>query len=109
MMQKCLVSHLSAPVSDHVPILMYFEFVQQRRRLKGRGDRFFFYTLWAGYEKCESIITGSWNSDNSGRSLKEVAGKLHLTSLNLADWSKKEIPSIPKELKQLQLELDKMT
>ncbi|KAK7289993.1 hypothetical protein RIF29_04082 [Crotalaria pallida] len=78
-MQKCLVSHLSAPVSDHVPILMYFEFVQQRRRLK----------------------------DNSGRSLKEVAGKLHLTSLNLADWSKKEIPSIPKELKQLQIELDK--
>ncbi|KAK7255485.1 hypothetical protein RIF29_28896 [Crotalaria pallida] len=107
MTQNYLVSHLSAPVSDHVPILMYFEFIQQRRRLKGRADRFFFETLWAGYENCESIISATWYSDNSANSLNAVAGKLHLTGLKLADWSKKEIPSIPKELKCLQLELDK--
>ncbi|KAK7246003.1 hypothetical protein RIF29_40860 [Crotalaria pallida] len=107
MTQNCLVSHLSAPVSDHFPILMYFEFIQQRRRLKGRADRFFFETLWAGYENCESIIAATWNSDNSASSLNVVVGKLHLTGLKLVDWSKKEIPNIPKELKRLQLELDK--
>ncbi|KAK7266745.1 hypothetical protein RIF29_19398 [Crotalaria pallida] len=101
-----VASHLSSSVSDHVSILMYFEYIQQRRRLKGRTDRFFFETMWAGYEKCESIIAGNWSSINCEGTFDSVLGKLNATGQKLAVWSKHEIPSILKELKKLQLELD---
>ncbi|KAK7274685.1 hypothetical protein RIF29_15782 [Crotalaria pallida] len=100
------VTHLSSPISDHAPILMQFEYAQQRRRLKGNKDCFFFETMWVGVEQCESIVANSWNSFGADGSLNAVAGKLHLTGLKLADWIKRELPNIPKELKRLQYEQD---
>ncbi|KAK7266039.1 hypothetical protein RIF29_18678 [Crotalaria pallida] len=97
-MHKVMVSHLSAPISDHEPILMVFEYDQQSRRLKGRGDRFFFETMWTGYEHCESIIAETWLSNNEGVTLGSVSGKLNSTGLKLSVWSKRELPLIPTQL-----------
>ncbi|KAK7255851.1 hypothetical protein RIF29_29275 [Crotalaria pallida] len=62
---------------------------------------------WFGRERCESIVEDSWKSIGADGSLNAVAGKLKSTSLNLADWRRREFPNIPKELKRLQDELDR--
>ncbi|KAK7259782.1 hypothetical protein RIF29_25396 [Crotalaria pallida] len=106
LMNQYSVSHLNSPISDHKPILLQLEFMSSQRRLKGNSDKFFFETIWASYEGCEPNIVSSWALGLPGSSLVSTAGKLERTGLNLKAWSKKEIPSIPKELIELQKRLD---
>ncbi|KAK7251003.1 hypothetical protein RIF29_33854 [Crotalaria pallida] len=94
------VSHLSSPVSDHESILLSFEFAPRERRLQGKSHRFFFETMWAGFEECEPFESWVLGGMSNG-SLLSIASKLQLTGLNLQNWSKRTLPIISKELKEL--------
>ncbi|KAK7281544.1 hypothetical protein RIF29_09636 [Crotalaria pallida] len=99
------VDILNSPVSDHNPILLHCVF-GRRCLMRGKRDRFFFETTWASYEGCEPIIKSAWANGLPGCSLRLVSEKLEVTRSDLRLWSKKEIPIIPKELKELQRKLD---
>ncbi|KAK7268929.1 hypothetical protein RIF29_21639 [Crotalaria pallida] len=54
-----------------------------------------------------SISNDSMHGGWSNGTLECTARKLHVTGLQLSNWSKRELPNIPKEMKELQSKLDK--
>ncbi|KAK7268584.1 hypothetical protein RIF29_21285 [Crotalaria pallida] len=109
LMRDISVIQLSSTVSDHKPIMLSFDFADNRRLLVGKPNIFHFETWWAGYEKCEEIVSEAWSTDGcQDRSLISTARKIQRTGLNLKVWSKKELPAIPIQIKDLQAKLDSL-
>lgn len=53
---KGMVCHLTAPVYDHLSILLVHEWLHKRDRRRS-NKRFFFESMWSKDEECEAIIT----------------------------------------------------
>ncbi|CAN1136858.1 Transposon TX1 uncharacterized 149 kDa protein [Linum perenne] len=95
--EKAILYHEPMIGSDHSPL-----------RMEPRGERrmaqtpFRFDMRWTEYPKCDGIILNNWNGEGSCNS------KLVNLQSRLKQWSKKEVGNKKIQIKNLQLDLDKL-
>lgn len=96
------VVHLVSPCSDHCPVLVQLEGVQEHRR-KAHSLRY--EIMWERDQALPEVIANAWAKNKPSRSLGSVAVSLKQVMKELKQWSKDNFANVLKEIETLRAQL----
>lgn len=89
------VSHLASPCSDHSPLLVQLEGVQEHRK-KDHSPRY--EIMWEHHPALPEVIANTWARNKPTRGLGSVAVSLKEVMKELKQWSKANFGNVLKEI-----------
>ena len=103
------VTHLQAPYSDHIPILLITH-NPKTSVYREKKIPHWFEEKWASHPNCEPVIQEAWNQvDPRGSPMFRLFEKIKYCRMSLIGWSRFSFGNTKAKLEEKQKELEELT